>query len=95
MLNTDLKRCLLGSLKKAHVRGAMTRLCTTTDCANLSAGWRNLYGDDTRNCRCQGLLFVYHHGADVRQHLRKQLPREGTGSEGPFAEYKEIRPRYG
>ena len=86
MLDTDLKRYLLGSLKKAHVRGAVTRLCTATDCANLSAGWRNLYGDDPRNCRCHGLLFVYHRRAEVRQPLRKQLPWEATGSEGPFAE---------
>ena len=63
-LNVDLKSYAVGSLKKAQVRGAVTSLCKAADCANVSSGWRNLYGDDTSNYRCHGLLFVYNHDGD-------------------------------
>ena len=63
-LNVDLKSYAVGSLKKAQVRGAVTSLCKAADCANVSSGWRNLYGDNTSNYRCHGLLFVYNHNGD-------------------------------
>ena len=63
-LNVDLKSYAVGSLKKPQIRGAVTDLCKAADCANVSAGWRNLYGDDARNYRCHGLLFVYNHDGE-------------------------------
>ena len=81
--------------EEIHVRGAVVSLCTATDYANLSVGWRDLYGNDARNCNCHALLYVYRHGADARQRSRKQSPKKASGSKGLSAEYEEIRPRYG
>jgi hypothetical protein len=70
-LNVDLKSYAVGSLQKAQIRGAVTSLCKATDCANVSSGWRNLYGDDRRNYRCHGLLFVYNHDGDYQGDFEK------------------------
>lgn len=63
-LNVDLKSYAIGSLQKAKIRGALTSLCKAVDCANVSSGWRDRYGDDGVNYRCHGLLFVYNHDGE-------------------------------
>lgn len=83
--NVDLKSYAVGSLKKAHIRSALTSLCKATDCANVSGGWRALFGDDQRNYRCHGLLFVYNHDGEYAGDFEnlfesmdfKEVPLEG------------------
>lgn len=60
VLNFDLKSYAVGTLTKPKMRGAIRSLCKATDCANVSAGWRDLYGSDD-NYHVHGLLFVYNH----------------------------------
>ena len=70
-LNVDLKSYAIGSLQKAQIRGALTSLCKAVDCANVSAGWQKLYGDDGSNYRCHGLLFVYNHDGEYDGEFEK------------------------
>ena len=65
-LNVDLKSYAVGSLEKKHqVSSAGDQFLQGRRlCEREIYGWRNLYGDDTSNYRCHGLLFVYNHDGD-------------------------------
>jgi hypothetical protein len=62
-INTDLKSYGANTISKANTAAAVSSLGRTIECANAAAPWRELYGSDETNWRCDGLLFVYNHDA--------------------------------
>ncbi|WP_438040228.1 hypothetical protein [Sorangium sp. So ce128] len=62
--NVDLKSYGAATITKAKVAGAIASLGKSVECANVSAGWQQLYGDDENTWRCDGLLFVYNHDGE-------------------------------
>lgn len=88
-LNVDLKSYAVGSLKKAQIRGALTNLCKAVDCSNVSAGWRDFYGDESSNYRCHGLLFVYNHDGEYDGDFEKMFEAMET-KDVPLAEPNRV-----
>ena len=62
--NVDLKSYAAGTITKSKLADAVGALAQSVECANVSAGWQQLYGDDENNWRCDGMLFVYNHDGE-------------------------------
>jgi hypothetical protein len=72
-LNTDLKSYAKGTLDTANLIGTLRSLSRTTECANKSPEWKNLFVDQTRNHEVIGLLFIYNHDGEYDKDFNKQL----------------------
>lgn len=59
--NFDLKSYGKDSINKNALRKAIENLAYSTECANVSSGWADLYAKDVNNRKTSGLLFVYNH----------------------------------
>lgn len=65
-INLDLKSYAKGTINSRSVREALKSLAKSTECANTSQGWRELYGtSDTY--RVIGGLFIYNHDDEYDQ----------------------------
>ena len=72
-LNVDFKSYARGSLSKASLAGAVSSLVRTTECANLSSGWKGLYLDTEEPHQVSGLLFIYNHDSEYDEDFASQL----------------------
>ncbi len=60
-VHTDLKSYKKSTLEATDLKKALRSLATAIECASTSAGWQNLFLDDTRNSEIVGMLFVFNH----------------------------------
>jgi hypothetical protein len=61
-LNTDLKSYASRTINEKKVRDALTSLCESVECANISSEWKDKYIlDETDNNNVVGFLFIYNH----------------------------------
>jgi hypothetical protein len=63
-INCDLKSYAKGSITKTSIAGAVSSLSKTTQCAQLSADWRELYILDGHTPEIVSILFLYNHDGD-------------------------------
>lgn len=72
-LNTDFKSYGRTSISKASIGGAISNLIKTTECANVSPGWKEKFFDGDESHRVIGLLFVYNHDEGYDDDFAKLL----------------------
>lgn len=72
-VTTDLKSYASTSLQKSALEKALTSLCMSTECANISEHFREQYIGNDINAEVVGLLFIYNHDNQYDKSFRSVL----------------------
>ena len=72
-VNTDLKSYKGTTLEAADVAKAVRNLGHSTECANRSEQWKNLFIGRESNSEIIGMLFIYNHDQDYDANFSKRL----------------------
>ncbi|MDB6151878.1 MAG: hypothetical protein JWL90_331 [Chthoniobacteraceae bacterium] len=63
-ITTDLKSYAKKTINRDKLEEALQSLSISTECANQSEEWQQLYADPESNHRVYGMLFIYNHDGE-------------------------------
>ena len=90
-LNTDLKSWKKETFAKPKIRGEITSLCQSVECANISPAWTELFGDNTTAFQYHGLLFLFNHDGALESDVARMLADYDAGRLPPAKELPGVR----